>query len=431
VGTRKFGPAKRRRVIIESETMRPFPLRWIIRLIAFFSLLSLISNPTLAQGAAKGVAAKAGAPNFCVSAALVRAAGPLPGRNADCPAGFANLGGSCTRQAESRPAPSIAPDCPAGYKVDGATCERAVQTKPNPGVRPADCPDGYSNSGTACFRLSAAEPLPASRMSCKAGETKLDTRCFKSCEAGSASVGANCVRPLSTLGAEKMSCKAGYTKDSKNARCLAQCAAGFTNTGEACVRAAETLGVASLSCKAGETRQGGRCVATVVTCGKGEVLQGGTCYAACAPGYDGFGLACWPQPPKSWLACGTGAARDAESCAAVKLDPVALLRHRAVALGRDGNVAPAPGQQVMRLVALHAKFRELVAAYASVKDTAQFKQYLAAWTQANQGRDSFIPLDETGAPVTEPDMMKHALQLAMITGVAGATEGSAYPKCGA
>lgn len=399
--------------------MRQFNARRFFSLIAF---LLVLFNYGGAQ--AKGAAA-----DFCLAEPVARAASPVPGRAADCPAGYANQGGSCKRDMETRPAPSIAPDCPAGHKVDGDKCERPAQTKPNPGVRAADCPDGFTNSGTACFRLSAPEPLPASRMTCKAGETKIDTRCYKACEAGTTNAGANCVRPAATLPADKLSCKAGYLKDEKRGRCMAPCAAGFSNTGEACVRAADTLGPEALSCKANETRQGGRCVAAVVSCAKGEVLQGGACYAACAPGFDGVGGACWPQPPKAWVACGTGAAKDADSCAAAKFDPLALVRQQAVLLGREANIAPAPGQQVMRLVALHGKFRDLVAAYASVKESPQFKRDLAAWSLANQGKDSFTPLDETGAPVTEPGMLRHAVQLAAIAGFSGGAGGAAYPKC--
>ena len=391
-------------------------------------MVSLFSNGAFAQSVIKAAKGKNAELNFCVGDPVTRAAGIVPGRAADCPAGYTNQGGSCKREAESRPAPSIAPDCPAGYKVDGATCERPAQTKPNPAVRPADCPDGYSNSGTVCFRLAAPDPLPASRMTCKPGENKVDGRCFKACEAGSTNAGANCVRPVSVLAADKLTCKAGYLKDDKKSRCMAQCAPGFNNTGEACVRAADTLGAETLSCKAGETRQAGRCVPAAVACGKGEVLQGGSCFAACAPGYDGVGGACWPQPPKSWFVCGMGAAKDGDACAAAKFDTVTMVKQRAVALGRDGNAVAAPGQQVTRLVALHEKFRDLLAAYVSAKDTPQFKRDLAAWTQANQGKEPFQPLDETGAPVTEPVMMKHAVQLAAIAGFGGA-DSTGYPKC--
>lgn len=400
--------------------MRQFLTGRIVSLAALLTLGLTFNHGAIAQ-TAKG--------NFCVSDPVVRAAGTIPSRQADCPAGYLNQGGSCKRDAETRPAPSAAPDCPSGYKLDGASCERPASTRPNPGVRPADCPDGYSNSGKSCFRLSAPDPLPASRMSCKAGETKIDASCFKPCEAGTTASGANCVRPASTLGADKMSCKAGFVKDEKKGRCVAQCPAGFSNTGEACVRAADNLGAEALSCKAGETRQGDRCIAAVASCAKGEVMQGGSCFAQCAPGFEGVGGACWPQPPKAWLACGIGAARDAQSCAAAKLDDVAMLKHFAVALGREGNTAAAPGQQVTRLVAIHGKYRELAAAYNNAKDTPRFKRDLAAWNQANKGKASFIALDDTGAPVTEPEMMRHAVQLAAVAGFSGPSDTGGYPKC--
>ena len=390
-------------------------------LIALLSLGLALSSTVLAQPVPKG--------NFCVADPLPRASGTVAGRTADCPAGYTIQGGSCKRDAETRPAPSSAPECPAEYKLEGGTCKRPALTKPNPGARLADCPEGYTNSGTACFRLSAPDPLPASRMSCKAGETKMDTRCLKPCEAGSTASGANCVRPASALTADKAVCKPGFLKDEKRGRCMAQCPAGFNNTGEACVRPADTLGSESMSCKAGETRQGNRCVAAVTTCGKGEVLQGGSCYVACPQGFEGVGGMCWPQAPKAWLACGTGAAKDAQSCAAIKLDPVAMVRLHAVALGREANVPAAPGQQVTRLVSLHGKYRELAAAYNTAKDSAQFKRDLAAWNQANQGKESFIPLDDTGAPTTEPAMVRHAMQLAAIAGASGGLDTGGYPKC--
>jgi hypothetical protein len=376
------------------------------------------NSHALAQAAAKA--------GFCIADPVARSASARADRAADCPAGYVNQGAGCKREAESRPAPSVAPDCPAGYKLSGSSCERAAVSKPNPAARPADCPSGYTNAGETCFRLSAPEPLPASRMTCHAGETKIDGRCYKPCPAGQNGTGATCVTPASTLGMEKMSCKAGFQKDDKKARCMAQCASGFSNTGEACVRAADVLGVESMSCKAGEKNQNGRCVAAVTSCAKGEVLQGSSCYAACAPGFDGVGGACWPQPPKGWIACGTGAAKDAQSCAAVVMDPFAMVRQHAVTLVRNGLSGPAPGQKVARLIALHDKYLDMQTAYSKVKDGAQFKRELAAWSQANQGKEVFLVLDESGAPIDEPAMMAHALQLSAI----GASASSAgFPKC--
>jgi hypothetical protein len=396
-----------------------------VQRILSFLLLALsfaLNNSALAQATPKG--------SFCIGDPVPRAAGLRADRPADCPAGYLNQGSSCKREIDTRPAPSAAPDCPSGYKLNGTSCERPAVSKPNAAARPADCPSGYSNGGNTCFRLSAPDPLPASRMTCGAGETKVDARCFKACPAGMTGAGATCVSPGSTLGAEKMSCKAGYLKDEKTARCVAQCAAGYTNTGEACVRAADILGPESMSCKAGEKSQNGRCVAaTSSTCAKGEVLQGGACYASCAPGFDGVGGACWPQAPKSWVACGIGAAKDAKSCAAVALDRVAMVKHHAVAFGRDANVPPTPAQKVSRLIALHDKYQEMAAAYSSVKDSPQFKRDLAAWSQANQGKDPFLHLDESGAPITEPEMMVHAIQLSAIAGYAGGIASAGFPKC--
>lgn len=397
---------------------------FVRRILSFLLLLSLGSGLNMSAFAqpAKG--------NFCIGEPVPRAAGSRSDRPAECPAGYAIQGASCKREADTRAAPSTMPECPAGYKVSGNSCERPALSKPNPGVRAADCPDGHTNSGTACFRLSAPDPLPASRMTCKAGETKVDARCFKPCETGSTSAGANCVRPVSTLGVDKMTCKAGYQKDGKKARCVAQCQPGYNNTGDACVRPADTLDAESMVCKAGETRQGGRCLAAVSTsCAKGETLQAGSCYAACPAGHDAIGGQCWPQAPKTWMACGMGAAKDAQSCTAIKLDQVAAIKHHAVALGREGNVPAAAGQQVPRLLSLHAKFQELAAAYQSAKSSPQFKRDLAAWNQANQGKDNFVPLDDTGAPITEPEMMRHAIQLAAIAGQTGGLDSAGYPKC--
>jgi hypothetical protein len=399
--------------------MHHFSIRRVISFLLLLALNFTLAHSALAQ-AAKG--------NFCIADPRPRAAAALPDRQPDCPAGFVNQGASCKREADTRAAPSTAPECPAGYKLNGASCERPATTKPNTSSRAADCPDGYSNSGTACFRLSG-DPLPASRMTCSAGETKIDSRCYKACPAGLTSSGANCVSPTSTLGADKMSCKAGFQKDPKKPRCLAQCAAGYNNTGEACVRPAEVLGAESMSCKAGEKNQNGRCVAAVASCKAGETLQGDTCYAACAPGYEGIGGSCWPQAPKAWVACGIGAAKDTQSCAAATLDGVAKVRHLAVGLVRDGNVVATPAKKVDRLVALLDKYLDLGAAYNGVKDTPQFKRDLAAWNQDNQGREAFVAPDTSGAPITEPVMMRHAMQLGAIAGYAGGASTASYPKC--
>lgn len=366
-------------------------------------------------------------PEFCMSDSVTRGAGKIPGRVAECPAGYAINGGVCKRAAHTIPAPSRAAECPAGYNSKGSSCERAASTKANPGSRLADCPDGFTNTGEACFRLSAPNPLPVSSMTCRSGESKTDSRCFKTCEAGYTNAGANCVRPASMLGAESLTCKAGFQKSGKGQRCVAECEAGYTNNGEACVRPADTLGMDAMSCKAGETLTGGRCYPANGACAIGEVQQGGLCYTACASGFDGVGTLCLAQPPKSWLQCGIGAAKDAQACAAPALDQFGSVKHMAVLVGTLGS--SGAGQAAMQ-----KKFKDMNEAYSKLKDLPQFKKARGAWEQANPVKDSqgaYRSLDGMAAAVKEEDMTRYAAQLAAIAELAGggAAPASGYPKC--
>lgn len=365
-------------------------------------------------GGTVSVAQRQEAPAFCINDSVTRGAGKLPGRAADCPAGFTNNGALCERAGVSIAAPSRAADCPAGFAANGASCERPATTKANTNSRAADCPRGFSNSGKECFRLSAANPLPISSMTCKSGESKVDARCFKSCEAGFTASGANCVRPASTAGADTMVCKAGFKKDGKTQRCIADCASGLSNTGEACVRRAESLGPEAMTCKAGEARNGGRCVAVSSACAKGEVLQGGLCYAACAPGYAGVGSVCVAQPPKTWTQCGVGSAKDMAACSAAAFDGVALVKQRAVLVGMPGSAG-----------AVQKRFKDMNDAFARALAVPKFKQARDAWEQANAGKS----FESMAAATSEVDMIRFATQLLAIADQASSGDASAYPKC--
>jgi hypothetical protein len=362
-------------------------------------------------------------PPFCWTDVFTRPAGTIPGRIADCPMGYSLTGGACKRAADSVAAPSRAADCPAGYAASGNACERPAATKANTNTRAADCPDGFTNTGGECFRLSAPNPLPASSMTCKGGETKIEGRCYRACEAGFNSSGTNCVRPASTLGADNLSCKAGYQKNAKG-RCIAECASGYTNTGEACTRAADTVGVEAMVCKTGETRTGGRCFPANGKCASGEVLQGGLCFAACAAGSEGFGTACVASAPKSWAQCGMGAAKDAAACAALALDQVATVRQLALMFGMNGVAGATPQA---RSAALQKKYKELTDAYAKAKDLPKFKKARDDWDQA-KGETS-LPMEKITAAGNEDDMLRYASQLVAITEPAGPFETAAYPKC--
>lgn len=364
-------------------------------------------------------------PPFCWTDVFTRPTGTIPGRVADCPAGYTLTGGACKRAADTIAAPSRAADCPDGYKNTGNACERPAATKANTNARAADCPEGFTNTGGECFRLSAPNPLPASSMTCKGGETKIESRCYRACESGFNSAGTNCVRPASTLAADNLSCKAGYQKNAKG-RCIAECAAGYTNSGEACVRAADTVGVDAMVCKAGETRTGGRCFPANGKCASGEVLQGGLCYFACPAGSEGFGTACVASAPKAWARCGLGAGKDAAACAALSLDQVASVRQLALVFGMNGVTGATPQA---RTAALQKKYKELNDAYVKARDLPKFKKVRDDWEQANGKSETTLPMDKIASASGEEDMLRYAAQLVAMTEPAGPFETAAYPKC--
>lgn len=369
------------------------------------------------------------APAFCWNDIVMRPPGTLPGRLADCPPGLTKDGNTCKKAGETIASPSRAADCPAGYTLNGSSCERPATTKANTNSRPADCPANFENTGEACFRLSAPAPLNMDVMTCKGGEQKIGSRCYRSCETGFTNAGTTCTRPVSTLGADKMTCKAGFKKAADAHRCVAECGAGFTSSGDSCVRAAQTLGLESMSCKAGETRNGDRCVAAGTGCAKGEVLQGGLCYAACAPGYDGVGASCVAQPPKAWGQCGMGSAKTPAACAAPSFDQVTSVKQLALSAGvlAGADRAATPALRTAQAAALQKKYKEMNDAYARAKDLPEMKKGYDAWQQANGGN---VSLDKMAAATSEVDMVRYAAQLLAIVELAGgANESAAYPKC--
>lgn len=136
----------------------------------------------------------------------------FPGRLADCPAGYHNIGGAgCGRTADSIPARSV----------------------------PATCPDGFTNMGLTCYRGPEVYHKPA-------GEP---------CRPGfSSELHIFCSRGAESLGGSSMSCPAGYFRSKVDDRCQLNCPAGYTNTGETCFRGTSVLGPTSFSCHADERR---------------------------------------------------------------------------------------------------------------------------------------------------------------------------------
>jgi hypothetical protein len=133
----------------------------------------------------------------------------IPGRLADCPPGYSNLGiAGCGRGADSISTPSQLASCPAGYKNMGLTCFRGVDTYAKKCLS-GGCNAGYRNMG--CFCARGADTLLASAMTCPAGYFKDDVvqRCHKNCGAGYTQMGESCFRGVSTEGPSAFRCKPG------------------------------------------------------------------------------------------------------------------------------------------------------------------------------------------------------------------------------
>lgn len=115
----------------------------------------------------------------------------IPGRVADCPAGYTNMGLTCFRGADSISAPSILPNCPSGWTNYGLFCGKWFLQTLGPGsmVCPSgyfkdnivqrchvECPSGYTNTGETCFRTASS--LAMSSMQCKSNEHLDGPRCY-------------------------------------------------------------------------------------------------------------------------------------------------------------------------------------------------------------------------------------------------------------
>ena len=209
---------------------------------------------------------------FCWRDSNGRGVGTIPGRVADCPAGYTNNGLTCGRGADTISAPSVGyASCPANYVNSGFhTCLRGPDSYWQCG---GDCRSPYYHA-SVCTCQYWGDTLPASSMVCPAG--------YK----------------VSLIGS-----------------CIKQCPAGYTSTGETCFRGVDTLSMTSMICHADEIRGGGRCFPKGGTCGSKGDYDAGLCYNKCTSKQDGVGPVCWDKCPAGLPhACGAGCAVDKPTC---------------------------------------------------------------------------------------------------------------------
>src|SRR5580658_7955123 len=144
------------------------------------------------------LAAQGFAADSCWLDSYGRGVGTIPGRVADCPAGYTNMGLTCTSGLTTYYNPSIVADCPSGYTNFGLFCK------------------GTSWSTALSFKTSGSMTCPAGYfLNAEIG------RCYKECKPGGyKSVGEYCMAGLDTLGASAMTCNSDEKKGGvAGARC--------------------------------------------------------------------------------------------------------------------------------------------------------------------------------------------------------------------
>ncbi len=242
----------------------------------------------ISAGFALAVAQAGNSATACWLDSYGRGVGTIPGRVADCPAGYTNFGLTCTSGLSSYSNPSMLGTCPSGFTNYGLFCK------------------GTTWSTFWDFKTTG-------EMTCPAGYflNKTIGRCYKDCKPGYKSVGEMCAAGLDTVGASAMTCRADEVKG----------------------------GVANA-----------RCYPAVGDCGADGQKDAGLCYKKCSAGYNGVGPVCWGTCPSSLpYSCGASCTKDAAGCQSVifsQVSSVGTLAGTIVTMGTASAVTAAAGTAV-------------------------------------------------------------------------------------
>ena len=165
---------------------------------------------------------------------------------------------------------------------------------------------------------------------------------------------------------------------------------------------------------------------TLRQCGSDLEYNLGLCYKPCGKGYDAVGPVCWGQPPRGWVQCGFGAARDDRKCAEATVNQV-------VSVGTlFSKIKKIAGESAGKVVKKTPKHGELVENMKKLKSMASAAEKLPSalqrkakeWIQKN-GNSDF----ETMEP---EDLIRLAADFAAIfdvTGIADVVAAYTFPLC--
>lgn len=172
--------------------------------------------------------------------------------------------------------------------------------------------------------------------------------------------------------------------------------------------------------------------------GSAQQMDAGLCYRGCGPGYTGVGPVCWKDPPKGWVQCGMGAAKDSFTCGTIIFGQVAAvgqLALTAATLGSSmaGTAGASAVQNAGKLAQLKELYTKLEAAYSAAKKTypalAVAEKTVEAGLTVKKG---YTAINTALNVATAEDLARVSAQIASIvdaTGVSATIGAYTYPKC--
>jgi len=170
------------------------------------------------------------------------------------------------------------------------------------------------------------------------------------------------------------------------------------------------------------------------TCTSGQERDGGLCYATCQSGYTGVGPVCWKDPPKGWVNCGMGAAKDSTTCASIVFGQVTAVGQLALTVATLGSsMAGSGAADTGKLAALKQQYEQLKGLYEAAKTT--YPAIQTAEKVVDVGltvKKGYTALSTATNAIVAEDVARLAAQIAAIvdsSGVSSTIGAYTYPKC--
>lgn len=347
-----------------------------------------------------------------------------------------------------------------------------AMTESTASAEPASAESQASEAGIFCWRDSYGRGVGTIPENCAPGQDRIGLLCYAKCPANTKRFGFDChsVCP-SGMRDDGLFCRAaeygrgaGYpwkagdkllSLDAARRRCAAanpqgcekhgeiiypKCKSGYSPFG-CCVCRPKAPNCAALGLNSGIDLSCGKKVIIgnpVTGSCPGQDKDAGLCYPKCRPGYSGVGPVCWGQPPRGWVNCGMGAARNSKACGSVIFGQVASLGQLAITVASLGSstaltAGMSASEKASRLAKLRQQYSALSVQFELLrKNNTMVQNALDVFRVANAGRNGYMIIKEGQEAVTEEDMVRIAAQIAAIldpSGVASTVAAYTYPRC--